>query len=97
MGLTNRRPSKKMLLLFFFFFLTLTVKKFQGISNLTISADLLGILAPTLRFSKLEKNNSHVLKNSLLEIILRPYNLPFSDKAERTSKTQRLILIYKGE
>ena len=56
MGLTNRRPSKKrFLLLLLFIFLTLTVKKFQGISNLTISADLHGILAPKLRFSKLEK------------------------------------------
>ena len=110
MGLTNRRPSKNMLflfllLLFFFilfyffylFFLTLTVQKFQGISNLTISADLHGILAPKLRFSKLEKKIPMFFKNSLLEIILRPYNLPFSEKAERTSKTQRLILIYKGE
>ena len=74
MGLTNRRPSKNMLFLFLlllfilfyfiylFFFLTLTVQKFQGISNLTISADLHGILAPKLRFSKLEKTIPMFLK-----------------------------------
>ena len=74
MGLTNRRPSKNMLFLFllllfflfyfiyFIFFLTLTVQKFQGISNLTISADLHGILAPKLRFSKLEKTIPMFLK-----------------------------------
>ena len=74
MGLTNRRLSKNMLLLLllllfiyflvylFIFFLTLTVKKFQGISNLTISADLHGILAPKLRFSKLGKTIPMFLK-----------------------------------
>ena len=74
MGLTSRRPSKNMLFLFllllfflfyfifFIFFLTLTVQKFQGITNLTISADLHGILAPKLRFSKLEKTIPMFLK-----------------------------------
>ena len=47
--IVNRQPSKKVI----FYgqlrqkcMLTLTVKKFQSISNLTISADLHGILAP---------------------------------------------------
>ena len=63
MGLTNRRPPKKRFFyIIIIFFLTLTVKKFQGISNLTISADLHRILAPKLRFSKLEKTIPMFLK-----------------------------------
>ena len=47
--MVNHQPSKKVVLYGQFLQkcrLTLTVKKFQGISNLTISADLHGILAP---------------------------------------------------
>ena len=76
----------------------ITVKKFQGIPNLTISADIHGHLAP----EESEKPVPMFSKTLSLDIT-RPYNLLISEniskfhkwKAKTASKTQQLILIQK--
>ena len=50
--------------------ININLKKFQSISNLTISADPHGILAPEESLIKTGKTSSHVLKNTLF----RHYN-----------------------
>ena len=79
--------------------LILTVKKFQGISNLSISADLPELLAPK-EFRNLKSHAAPTFSKTLPLEITRPYNLLISKnisnfyvimRAKATSKTQQLI------
>ena len=76
-----------------------TVKKYQGVSNLTISANLDGIPAPREFLNS--KNQFSCQKTFFLDNTV-PYNLLVSEnilkfyklKAKTTSKTHQLILIH---
>ena len=64
--------------------LKLTVRKFQDISNLTISADLHGIVAP--KESVKWKNQFPCSQKTLFLDITRPYNLLISENTPKVCK-----------
>ena len=73
-----------------------TTKKFQGISNLAILANLHRLRSPE-KSPNWPKTSSQVLKNILSEHYRTGLELGISEnkrKANATSKTEQLMLIY---
>ena len=108
MGLTNRRPSKNMLFLFllllfflfyfiyFIFFFNVNCPKVSGYFKSHYFGWSSRDSGSQIKILSAGKNNSHVLKNSRLEIILRPYNLPFFWKGrENLQNTTVNIDLYR--